>query len=412
MWLSNDGKLLLASRTLRAVAYGFISVILAIYLKQAGFQELEIGIVLTATLLSSALFTIIAIFYADRVGRKRSLIILAVLMAISGLLFALTTDYTLLLIAALIGTINVTGTEVGAFLSIEQAAIPQVSPEEKRTLAFSLYNTAGTLAVALGALLGGVPEFLQHSFGTRLVDSFKPLFILYSIIAVTTGVIYLFLSARVEVRSIKSAPKTSQLLRPESRRRVFKLSALFALDSFAGGFVLQSIVAYWFFARFQISLISISAIFFGANVLTAVSFLVAARLASRIGLVRTMVFTHIPSNILLIMIPLAPTLPSALAFYLARMSLSQMDVPTRQSYTVAIVSPEERTAAAGVTNISRNVTQAVSPSIAGHVLQLVSLSFPFFIGGGLKMIYDLLLYASFKRIKPPEEVPDRKGDIK
>lgn len=404
MWLSNEGKLLLASRTLRGVAYGFISVILAIYLKQAGFQELEIGIVLTTTLLSSALFTIIAIFYADRVGRKRSLVILAVLMAASGLLFASTTNYALLLIAALIGTINVTGTEVGAFLSLEQATIPQAFTEEKRTLAFSLYNTAGTLAVALGALLSGVPEFLQHSLGTRPVDSFKPLFILYAIIAVSTAVIYLFLSERVEVRGIKSAPMKSQLLRPESRRRVSKLSALFALDSFAGGFVLQSIVAYWFFTRFQTPLISISAIFFGANVLTAVSFLVAAKLASRIGLIRTMVFTHIPSNILLIMIPLAPTLPFALAFYLARMSLSQMDVPARQSYTVAIVSPEERTAAAGVTNISRNLTQAASPSIAGYVLQFVSLSSPFFIGGGLKIVYDLLLYASFKRIKPPDEL--------
>ena len=408
MWLNNDGKLLLASRTLRGIAYGFISVILAIYLKQTGFREIEIGIVLSTTLLSSALFTMIVIFYADRMGRKRSLVILAVLMALSGLLFAFTTDHALLLIAALIGTINVTGTEAGAFLSIEQAAIPQVTPEEKRTLAFSLYNTAGTLGVALGALLSGVPEFLQHSVGTPSIDSFKPLFILYFIIAISAAVIYLLLSSRVEVGSINSSRKTSQVLSPESKRRVSKLAALFALDSFGGGFVLQSIVAYWFFTRFQTPLILISAIFFGANVLMAVSFLVAAKLASRIGLVRTMVFTHIPSNILLIMIPLAPTLPLAIALYLARMSLSQMDVPTRQSYTMAIVSPGERTAAGGVTNISRNITQAVSPSVAGYLLQFVSFSFPFFLGGGLKITYDLLLYASFKRIMPPEEARDGK----
>jgi MFS family permease len=200
-----------------------------------------------------------------------------------------------------------------------------------------------------------------------------------------------------------------QILQPDSRQHVSKLAALFAVDSFAGGFVLQSIVAFWFFSTFDVPLSTISLVFLGANVLTAISFLAAARLARKIGLVNTMVFTHIPSNIFLILVPLAPSFLLALAFYLARMSLSQMDVPTRQSYTVAIVRPEERTAAAGITNLSRNVSQAISPSIAGSVLQFLTSSLPFFVGGGMKIVYDLLLYVNFRVIKPPEEIPPPKS---
>lgn len=401
-WLSRDGKLLLLCRALRAFAYGFLSVILAIYLKLIGFQELEIGIILTATLVGSALFTFLVSIYADRLGRKSILIMLGGLMVASGIIFASTTNYALLLIAALVGTINVTGTEVGAFLSIEQAILPQTCPEKRRTMAFSIYSTSGTLAVAMGALFSGLPEVLQRSIGVLSADSFKLLFLLYSILAVSTIALYLALSSGIEVTHTKN--EEHQILKPESRKRIAKLASLFAVDSFAGGFVLQSIVAYWFFTRFQTSLSYISVIFFAANILTAISFLVAAKIASRIGLIRTMVFTHLPSNLFLIMVPLAPSLPLALTFYLARMSLSQMDVPTRQSYTVSMVSPEERTAAAGLTNTSRNISQAVSPSIAGYVLQFLSLSFPFLIGGGLKVVYDLLLYFSFRRIKPPEEV--------
>jgi MFS family permease len=405
-WLTNDGKLLLLSRALRSFAYGFLSVVLAIYLKLIGIQELEIGIILTATLVGSAIFTFFASIYVDRMGRRKTLVLLGALMAISGLIFALTTNYTFLLIAALIGTINVTGTEVGAFLSIEQAVLPQTCPQKKRTIAFSLYSTSSTLAVASGALLGGLPEILQISLLIPASDSFRPLFLLYSVIAILTTLIYLSLSKRIELIHKELNSNPYQLLRPESKSRVFKLASLFAIDSFAGGFVLQSIVAFWFFTRFGISLGTVSLIFFAANILTAISFLIAARIAAKIGLINTMVFTHIASNVFLIIVPVAPTLPLALIFYLARMSLSQMDVPTRQSYTVAIVNPKERTAAAGLTNISRNVSQVVSPSIAGYILQFISLSSPFFLGGGLKIIYDLLLYSSFRKIKPPEEIEE------
>ena len=408
-WMSTDGKLLLASRIVRAFGYGFLSVILAIYLKLLGFEEVRIGIILTATLLSGAAFTALASVAERKIGRRRMLMLFAALMSLAGVIFGITEEYVALLFAALIGTINVTGTEVGPFLSVEQAIIPQTSEERKRNFAFALFSTLGTLATSAGALLSGIPSILQKSFGFGIIDSFRPIFVLYVLVGVVTLILYGFLSNRVEVSVAPERLAKSKLLSPKSKRLVAKLSTLFALDSFAGGFVIQSIVAYWFFTKFSVPLSQVSLIFSAAGVLTAISFLAAAKIADKIGLVNTMVFTHIPSNILLIMVPLAPSLLLAMGFYLARMSLSQMDVPTRQSYTVAIVNPEERVSAAGFTNISRNVAQAVSPSISGYVLQFLSLSYPFFIGGSLKVVYDLLLYSSFRSTKPVEELRVRHG---
>lgn len=403
-WLHRDGKILLASRIIRAVGYGFLSVVLAIYLRLLGFEETRIGIILTATLVSAAAFTILASFLERKIGRKKMLILFAMLMSIAGSIFMLTTNFVALLIAALIGTINVTGTEVGPFLSVEQAIIPQMCDEKRRTFTFALYNTSGTFAASAGVLLVGLPSILEKTLDLTLLDSFRPIFALYVLTGVATLLLYFSLSSRVEAPPSQSKLTRYRLLSGKSKGIVAKLSLLFAIDSFAGGFVLQSIVAYWFFTRFNVPLEQISGIFSVAGVLTAISFLVASKIADRIGLINTMVFTHIPSNILLTMVPLAPTLPLAISFYLARMSLSQMDVPTRQSYTVAMVSPEERVAAAGFTNISRNVSQAISPSISGYVIQFLSLSSPFFIGGGLKILYDVLLYVKFRAQKPTEEI--------
>ncbi len=398
-WMSRDGKILLLSRVTRGVGYGFLSVTLAIYLKLLGFNVFSIGVILTATLASSAVFTILATLLERKIGRRRLLVLFAVLMSVAGGIFIVSTSYVALLSAALIGTINVTGTEVGPFLSVEQAIIPQTCEKEKRTLAFAWYSVGGTLATSGGALIAGLPPVLQGR-GFALLDSFKPLFGFYLLIGTATLLLYLVLSNKVE---LSSSLQSKSLLSSESKRAVAKLSGLFALDSFAGGFVLQSVVSYWFFVRYGASLEQISLIFFGAGVLTAVSFFAAEKFAKMIGLVNTMVFTHLPSNVLLILVPLAPNLTGAIAFYLARMSLSQMDVPTRQSYTVAIVNPEERVAAASFTNISRNAAQGISPSVAGYVLQSLSLSFPFFIGGGLKIAYDILLYLNFRGLKSPEE---------
>ena len=404
-WLSKDGKLVLAARVTRTFAYGFLSIVLAIYLKLIGFNDIVIGLVLASTLVNSVIFTLIVSFYADRLGRRNMLVIYAALMSISGAIFLATEDYLALIAAALIGTINVTGSETGAFLSIEQALLPQtVSNVRKRNTIFALYNMAGTFAMSVGILLSGLPTILQHQFGLSQIESIKPLFMLYSILGIIVMIIYFMLSKKIELTSDQIAKPLTQALSPGTKKIVGKLSGLFSLDSFAGGFVIQSIVAFWFFTKFGLDLTTLSYIFSIAGVLTAFSFLAAARIADKIGLVNTMVFTHIPSNILLILVGFAPTLPLAIAFYLGRMALSQMDVPTRQSYIVSVVKEEERTASTGITNISRNISQAVSPSLTGYILQaLPVLSAPFVIGGILKIAYDLALYLNFKNIKPAEE---------
>ena len=408
-WLSKDGKLLLAARTLRTFAYGFLSVILAIYLKLVGFEDFYIGLILTATLINSVIFTLIASFYADIIGRRKILILYAALMSISGVIFFITTNYIALIASALIGTINVTGTETGAFLSIEQAALPQtINDVKKRNTVYALYNMVGTFAMSAGVLLSGLPQIIAQQYGLNQIESIRPLFLLYGIIGLAVLGIYYLISNKVEVQvngnNYNLSKPLKQALSPKSKQIVGKLSPLFALDSFAGGFVIQSIVSLWFFTKFGVELTTLSYIFSIAGVLTAFSFLAAAKFANRIGLINTMVFTHIPSNILLILVAFAPTFPLAVAFYLARMTLSQMDVPTRQSYLVAVVREDERTAAAGITNISRNITQAVSPSLAGYILQSLSfLSAPFVLGGVLKIVYDVILYFNFKRIKPSDE---------
>ncbi|MGC2382569.1 MAG: MFS transporter [Nitrososphaeraceae archaeon] len=405
-WFSKDGKLLLAARTLRTFAYGFLSVILAIYLKLVGFEDIYIGLILTSTLVNSVIFTLIASFYADRIGRRKILIAYAALMSLSGAIFFITTNYIALIASALIGTINVTGTETGAFLSIEQAALPQtINDTNKRNTGYALYNMVGTFAMSAGVLLSGLPDIITQRYGVNQIESIRPLFLLYSVIGLAVLGIYYLISNKVEIQTINKRSKPlRETLSPKSKQIVGKLSSLFALDSFAGGFAIQSIVSLWFFTKFGVDLATLSYIFSIAGVLTAFSYLAAAKIADRIGLINTMVFTHIPSNILLILVAFAPTFTLAVALYLARMALSQMDVPTRQSYLVAVVRENERTAAAGITNISRNITQSISPSLAGYILQSLSiLSAPFVLGGVLKLVYDVILYFNFKRIKPPDE---------
>ena len=412
---------LLIARILRTFAYGFLSIIISIYLKLIGFDGFLIGLILTSTLINSVIFSLVASFYADRIGRRKMLVIYAILMAISGIIFFVTSNYIALIAACLIGTINVTGTETGAFISIEQAMLPQtVKDTKKRNTLFAFYNMVGTFAMSAGVLVSGLPGIIQHQLGLSEIGSIRPLFLLYSILGVAVLSTYLLLSKKVELtekedeeakeqvqaKDLESDEKKkpgrpkalTQTLSPTSKKIVGKLSGLFAIDSFGGGFVIQSIVSLWFYTKFGVDLTLLSYIFSIAGVLTAFSFLASAKIADRIGLINTMVFTHIPSNILLILVAFSPTLPIAVAFYLARMALSQMDVPTRQSFIVAVVKEDERTAAAGITNISRNITQAISPSIAGSILQSVSLlSAPFLLGGLIKIIYDIALYLQFKR---------------
>jgi predicted MFS family arabinose efflux permease len=319
--------------------------------------------------------------------------------------FILTKDPILLMVAAIIGVISPSGNEIGPFLSVEQAGLTQLIPDTRRTQTFAWYNLAGSFATATGALSGGwLSQLLQNS-GITPFESYRSVLLGYAIGGVVLMILFLFLSAAVEAPRSTATTEVKRVLGlHRSRNVVFKLSALFSLDAFAGAMVVQSLVAFWFNARFHVEPGVIGSIFFGANILAGISALLAGRMAKRFGLINTMVFTHIPSNILLILVPLMPTLPLAIIVLLLRFSISQMDVPTRQSYTMAVVTPDERSAASGVTAIARSVGAAISPSIAGFFLGIPALlSVPFFLSGGLKIVYDLLLYRSFRTMKPPEE---------
>jgi MFS family permease len=408
-----DVVLLFATRSARLFAYGFVSVVLVLYLAAVGLHTAEIGVLLTLTLAGDAAISLWLTTTADRFGRKRTLVLGAALMLGAGAAFVLTQNPLLLALAAIIGVISPSGNEIGPFLSIEQAALSQLVPDARRTQIFAWYNLAGSFATAAGALCAGVAAQALQNRGWTPLASYQAVLTGYALIGGLLLLAFTALSPAVEPPGRTAEEAQEQAPQPparlflglhKSRAIVFKLSALFALDAFAGGFVVQSIVAFWFSVRFAADIDTIGAIFFGANILAGISALLAARIAARFGLINTMVFTHIPSNILLMLVPLMPTLPIAVAVMLVRFSISQMDVPTRQSYTMAVVAPDERSAAAGVTSIARSLGAAVAPALSGALLAgAMTFSAPFFIAGGLKIVYDLLLYRSFKSTKPPEE---------
>ena len=397
-WVSPDGRLILAARGIRTFAYGFQSVLLGIYLRQVGFAPWQVGAVLTATLLGSAALTALFTGTADRYGRRRMLEISAAFMAASGAAFAFSTSYPLLILASLTGTVGATSGEVGPFLSLEQAILPQTTDAGRRTRLFSFYNLVGAVSGSVGALAASTPALLQRTLGMGAQDAFRAMFLTYAACAVIALWLFTRLSHGVEVASGAPTPGLGR-----SRATVLRLAALFSLDSLAGGFVVQSLIAFYFNLRWDAGPEILGPVFLWVGLLQAASFLAAARVAERIGLINTMVFTHLPSNVLLMAIPFAPSLPWAIGLLLARHALSQMDVPTRQSYIVAVVDPEERVAAAGVTNIARNVAQAITPVVAGAAMQIVGLGVPFLLGGGLKIVYDLVLFAMFRHLRPPEE---------
>ena len=403
--LRTDTALLFTTRITRLFAYGFLSVVLVLYLAAAGLSETEIGVLLTLTLAGDAAISLWITTSADRIGRRRMLLFGSFLMAGAGVVFLLTKNLALLILAATIGVISPSGLEVGPFLSIEQAALSQLVPNERRTQLFAWYNLAGSFATALGALGGGLlAQSLQRS-GLTAFNSYRAVFLGYALAGGILALLFLFLSPAVEaVNTPETAPAKRVLGLHRSRFVVAKLSSLFALDAFAGALIVQSIMAYWFHVRFGVDVGTLGGIFFGANLLAGLSALFAARIAARIGLINTMVFTHIPSNLLLCLVPLMPNARLAVGVLLTRFAISQMDVPTRQSYTMAVVEPDERSAASGVTTIARSVGASISPTLSGIFLASpFLLNVPFFLAGGLKIIYDLLLYKSFRALKPPEE---------
>ncbi|HTG01715.1 MAG TPA: MFS transporter [Nitrospirota bacterium] len=392
-----DVFLLFSARIVRLFAYGALSVVLALYLHEGGMTGSAIGLLFTLTLAGDAGVSLWITTTADRIGRRKMLLLGAGLMIMAGVVFSVTRDPLLLTAAAIIGVISPSGNEIGPFLSLEQAALSQLLTQEQRTKAFAWYNLAGSIATASGALAGGFLSQALHAAGMSELGSYRAVIFAYAACGVILAGLFLLVSPAVEVA--KAAPARDRILGLHaSRSVVMKLSALFALDAFAGGFVIQSMVAYWFHIKFGIDAGLLGGIFFVANILAGVSALLAVKIASRIGLINTMVFTHIPSNVLLCLVPLMPNLGLAITMLLVRFSISQMDVPTRQSYTMAVVAPDERSAAAGVTGIARSVGAAVSPALAGVLLASPALlSAPFLVAGGLKIVYDLMLYRSFRK---------------
>ena len=396
--LSRDGWLLFATCAVRSFAYGFLSVILGLYLDSLGLSPTAIGWIFTAALAGGAVMTIVITAVADTFGRKTLLIIGALLMALAGCVFAISANPVGLAIAAIFGTISPSGKEVGPFLSLEQAILPQATSDQQRTAVFSAYNLIGSFAGAIGALAVSLPEWLSLS----AISGYRLLVWSYVALAILLAGLFALLSPKIEAPK-RSGSAARQIGLRKSRGIVAKLAGLFAIDALAGGFIVQSIVAYWFYLRYRLDLNVLGGIFFGTNLLAALSFLAAPAIARRFGLLNTMVFTHLPSNGLLLLVPMMPTMELAVAILLIRHLLSQMDVPTRQSYTMAVVDPEERAASAGVLSVARNAGAAIAPLFTGAMLAAPALGLPFLLAGGMKIIYDVWIYAVFRNVKPPEE---------
>lgn len=402
--LTRDGWLLFATRTVRMLAYGALSVVLVLYLSERGLGEAHIGWLLSMALLGDTAISLWITTSADRHGRRRMLMLGALLMTMAGVIFSLPVPYFVLLATATVGVLSPSDKEVGPFLAIEQAALAETLPAKSRTTAFAWYHLFGSLAAALGTLVAGFAASQLISSGWTGSGVYQPVVIAYAVAGVFLAIGFCRLSPHVEPSNVRTSQDRKGKGLHRSRGMVMRLSALFALDAFGGGFILQSIVAYWFHVRFGLEPAALGAVLFGANVLAAFSALLAARLARRFGLIRTMVFTHLPSNVLLLLIPLMPNATLAVALLLLRSCISQMDVPTRQSYTLAIVEPDERSAAAGITAVARSIGAALAPTIAGYLMAHESLrSVPFFLAGATKIVYDLWLYRAFVSIRPEHE---------
>ena len=407
-WMNADGRRVVMARAIRSFGYGFTSILLGVTLNSAGFSTIQIGLILTAALVGDIIAIILVALFADRIGRRRVLAFLALLMVGSGLAFAFSRNLFVLLLAAFFGTLSPSSADNAPFAAIEQAILPQTCPQQRRMDAFARYNLMAQLAGAAGGLAVVIPDILHRTMGMQTAFVVRAMFAGYALIALAMGTLFLSMSDKIESTSASLHPVEPVMIKAgkplqKSRGIVLRLASLFALDAFAGGLVVQTILSLWFHLRFGVPLSVLGGLFFGTNLLAALSFPVAAWLAKRIGLLNTMVFTHLPSNFLLMLVPFMPTFPLAALFLLARQSLSQMDVPTRQAYTMTLVAPEERTAAASLTTMARSIALSLSPLLAGALLSgaVLSLGLPFLLCGGLKASYDLLLYGVFRRVKSP-----------
>ena len=406
-----NARLIISMRALRSFAYGMLAVLLSVALSNAGLSPTAIGGLITISLIGDFCGTYVISIFADLWGRRRTLVVLALLMAGTGLVFGLTDVYFVLLIAAFFGTLGTTASETAPFLPIEQAMLPQTCLPEQRTALFARYNLVASFAGALGALAAGLPDVLAHT-GLPVATAIRFMFGIYALLGLAVALLAIRLSAHVETLlhfpSEKHLEKRWHRLLPplgRSRGTILRLAGLFSVDAFAGGLVVQSLMVLYFHLRFGVPLTLLAALFFGANLLAALSFLAAIPLARRFGLLNTMVFTHLPSNVLLALIVVMPAFPLAALTLLVRQSLSQMDVPTRQAYTMALVAPEVRTATASVTSLARSAGSATSPVFSGLLLQgpLLLLGLPFLLAGTLKCAYDLSLWKLFRKVHLQDE---------
>ncbi len=394
-----DAAVLLSTRGMRAFVDGLVSVVLPSYLVLLGFDGLHVGAIVTGTLLGSAALTLLAGLQGHRVKRLLLLQVVASVMVFTGLGFTLLSSFWALLLIAVVGTLNPSAGDVSVFLPTEQALLPSTVSDRFRTALYGRYSLVGFTVAAIGALFAGVPDVIARNTALSKTSSYRGVFLLYALVGVAVWFSYRRLSPSIE----RPAGEAGRAL-GESKRMVYRLAAVFSLDAFAGGFVVQSLLALWLFRKFGLSTGVAGAIFFWAGLLSGGSALVAVQLARRVGLVRTMVFTHLPSNALLVATALMPTLPLAIACLMARSALSQMDVPARTSYVMAIVHPSERAAAASITNVPRSLASAASPLAAGWMLDHSTFGWPLIIAGSLKAVYDLTLFIMFRNVRPPEEL--------
>ncbi|MBB4231715.1 MFS family permease [Rhizobium mongolense] len=389
---------LLASRGMRAFADGLVSLSLPIYLASIGFDLFEVGVLTTATLAGSAILTLAVGMLSHHFSQRRMLLSAAMLMTLTGLAFFLVKDFWPLVIVAFVGTLNPSSGDVSVFLPLEHARLAHSVSDRDRTAMFARYSLVGSLFGALGALAAGLPELLQIVMGLSVGQALQPVFLLYAAVGLASFLLY----RRVPRERADVQPSPPQPLH-KSRTLVLTLAALFSIDAFAGGLIVQSLLAIWLYHRFGLSLAATGAIFFWSGVLSAASYLIAVRLSNRIGLVNTMVFTHLPSSLCLLLIPFVPDLSTTIVLFLIRSALSQMDVPTRTSYVMAIVTPGERAAAASVTSVPRSLAAASSPLLAGWLMSVSSFGWPLVAAAALKILYDILLLFMFRKHRPPEE---------
>jgi MFS family permease len=395
-------RTLLVAKGVRAFADGLVSLLLPVYLIALGLTPFQIGAITTGTLLGSGVLTLLVGVHAWRFHYRMLLLLASGLMALTGVSFALASNFWPLLIIAIVGTLNPSSGDVSVFLPLEQSVLARVVADRQRTATFARYSLVGALAGACGALCAGVPDILAVATHSSVKTALQAMFLFYGVLGLVAGWIYRGLPAQLVGEEIAPAAPLRQ-----SKAIVYTLAALFSLDAFGGGFIVQSLLALWLFQTFQLSIVVTGAIFFWTGVLSALSYVVAARIAGRFGLVNTMVFTHLPSSLLLLAIPFVSDLTWVIVLLLVRSALSQMDVPTRSSYVMAVVSPGERAAAASITSVPRSLASAISPLLAGYLLGISSFGWPLILAGGIKIAYDLLLLATFRTVRPPEEVTAR-----